>query len=327
MFRSRENFSDVVSEADNESAELGVIAAEAAGWHDAHFGVAPFFTHGGGEHFCALAVVAMADEDGFGDAGALFDVVDDGGDGFLFAAGFAFDLYGPFFCADADAPEAELAGEKAGVFVHAAVFDEVVEGAQGEGDVGVLLHAAGGGDDVVKFHAGVDELVDVLDDEDELWSGGAGIDDGDVFLWIFFGDHLLGDFGAVVAAGKIAGDGDGDGILGFFKLFKPGVWRWAGGLAGVFAELHGCDEFAGVEFFVVDEFDVAYVDVKRYGAEADAVVLQLVVKHVAAGICDDVPLHDGSPFFRNSRLYFFRMVSGSSVVAVQHHCHILNFLF
>ena len=115
----------------------------------------------------------MADDDFAAVVAALFHILDYRVERFLAAAYLMLYLDRALLAADADAPEAELVGNEADDFAHAAVLDEIVERRKSEYDMGVAGIKLRLFNDGLKVRAGLDKLADFFDEQNKLRTRGA----------------------------------------------------------------------------------------------------------------------------------------------------------
>ena len=151
----------------------------------------------------------------------------------------------------------------------ASVLDQVVKRGERKEDFGFLQKTSGVRRNIVKGKALTDQVLDLLYAEQNLRSGGKGVQNDDLFIRIFLQRHISCRKSAVHAAGQLRGNGDRDRAVCLFKLRQPCVRRGAGGVAGRAFLLHGGEHFQRIQMLVIDKIPLSDADGKWHTGQPD----------------------------------------------------------
>ena len=208
----------------------------------------------------------MADDDFAAVVAALFHILDYRVERFLAAAYLLLYLDRALLAADTDAPEAELISDEADDFAHAAVLDEIVERRESEDDMGV---------------AGI-KLTDFFDEQNKLRTRGARVDNGDFLIGLLFEHHIFCGARAVVAAGELARNSDGNDIALLLEFLLPRMRRRTRRVARLCTGVHRVDHSVNIDVAVVNKVFVSNADSERHGRKHDILMLLVKAEHITA---------------------------------------------
>ena len=235
--------------------------------------------------------MAVADDELLALKAALMQIVDNEADRACRAARFALDLDRAFGTADADAPHAELFGDKSGELAHSPVFDEIVKAGEGKHGFHAVDQLFSLRVDGFKGKTASDHLRNMAEQKRDRRTGRDRIKNGDLFVRLLSKDELLCAHGAVVAAGKVGGDRHGNGLLRLFELLRPDVRGGTGGAAELRAAFHRVKQSFRIQTFTVHIFLFADTKSKRHGRKAERLAVEIAFDKIAGGVRHNVPLH------------------------------------
>ena len=152
------------------------------------------------------------------------------------------------------------------------------------------------------FHARVDKLFQLLHDQGHFGADGEAVQTADLPVRVGFFIDGLGLDAGVVAAGQIAGDGDGEHALRIAKGFHP--FRHIGAGSTGFALVCGQvgKHRAGVQRGVIGVFLGAGDDLQRDTGEGDAPE----GKQVGRRVRNDFIIHEKVPRIRVEFIGFLK---------------------
>ena len=229
-----------------------------------------------------LRVAAMADDDFAAVIAAFFHILDYRVERFLAAAYLLLYLDRALLAADTDAPEAELISDEADDFAHAAVLDEIVERRESEDDMGVAGIKLRLFNDGLKVRAGLDKLADFFDEQNKLRTRGARVDNGDFLIRLLFEHHIFCGARAVVAAGELARNSDGNDIALLLEFLLPRMRRRTRRVARLCTGVHRVDHSVDIEVAVINKVFISYADSERHGRKHDVLMLLVKAEHITA---------------------------------------------
>ena len=107
--------------------------------------------------------------------------------------------------------------------------------------------------DGLKVRAGLDKLADFFDEQNELRTSGARVDNGNFLIGLLFEHHIFCGACAVVAAGELARNSDGNDIALLLELLLPRMRRRTRRVARLCTGVHRVDHSVDIEVAVINK--------------------------------------------------------------------------
>ena len=191
----------------------------------------------------------------------------------------------------------QAACDKAHHLADAAVLGQVVKAGQGKQDVGAFGELFQRKADVLKCLALADKLIGQLGRTGQRTGAAEGVQNEDLLFGVFFQHHGPGGHGGVIAAGKIAADGQRNAVIGLQKILGPFFRAGAGSGAGAVVVGHGLQHLGHIQGGQVHIFALTHTNLERYKGKLHPGTGVLQLPDLAGAVTYDHPRHRQKPPF------------------------------
>ena len=205
----------------------------------------------------------------------------------------------------------QTACNKADHFADAAVFGKVVKAGKGKQNVrafGKFLQCKA---DVLKGLILADELVRQLGRTGQCAGTAERVQNENFLFGVLFQHHLARGDGGIVAAGKIAADGQRNAIIRLQKILGPFLGAGAGGGAGTVIVRHGLQHLGYIQGGKVNILALTHTDFKRYKGKLHPGTGVRQLPDLAGAIRYDHPRHraEASVSMAGATSHHFRLTA------------------
>ena len=147
----------------------------------------------------------------------------------------------------------------------------------------------------IRLRVRLDQRPGTADQQHHGTGGGAGVDDTDLLVRVFFQDHVPGDAGRMVGAGELGGDGEADGAVPGLEGLGKGGGGGTGGRGGGLLRRHGGEHGGDRQAVVIHKGLLPHLDVEGDGREADGTAVERGCPQVTAAVTYEIPCHKQHP--------------------------------